>query len=162
MRFERNSGQTDELVRFLSRGLGYTLFLTLSEAVLLLDNTEASTVGGAVVPESSLSASLAPKHSQNTSVIRMGLVGAHATPGITGMEILPGESHYFVGNDRNQWRTGVSSYARVRYQSVYPDIDWVFYGNQKQRAALAVHQALYLVGMCIDLLRPSKGNQHVL
>jgi hypothetical protein len=34
--FEPNQGQTDERVHFLSRGRGYTLFLTATEAVLAL------------------------------------------------------------------------------------------------------------------------------
>src|SRR5438874_456910 len=34
--FEANQGQTDEAVQFLSRGSGYTLFLTAGEAVLAL------------------------------------------------------------------------------------------------------------------------------
>src|SRR5438876_11261476 len=34
--FEANQGQTDPRVRFLSRGSGYTLFLTSDEAVLAL------------------------------------------------------------------------------------------------------------------------------
>src|SRR5881628_425655 len=34
--FEPNVGQTDDQVKFLSRGRGYTLFLTLTEAVLAL------------------------------------------------------------------------------------------------------------------------------
>jgi hypothetical protein len=34
--FEANNGQVDEAVRYLSRGNGYTLFLTSTEAVLSL------------------------------------------------------------------------------------------------------------------------------
>src|SRR5687768_14315830 len=33
MRFERNRGQTDRRARFITRGPGYTLFLTRTEAV---------------------------------------------------------------------------------------------------------------------------------
>src|SRR2546427_12609832 len=36
--FEANQGQTDPRVKFLSRGSGYTLFLTGNEAVLALRN----------------------------------------------------------------------------------------------------------------------------
>ncbi len=36
MQFEPNAGQTDEPVLFLSRGRGYTLFLTPTQAVLSL------------------------------------------------------------------------------------------------------------------------------
>ena len=39
--FEANEGQTDDEVEFLSRGSGYTLFLTPAEAVLVLSNSSA-------------------------------------------------------------------------------------------------------------------------
>ena len=38
--FEANQGQTDGSVKFLSRGNGYTLFLTANEAVLALRTAE--------------------------------------------------------------------------------------------------------------------------
>ena len=38
--FEANQGQTDEQVKFVSRGPGYTLFLTGTEAVLQLRNAD--------------------------------------------------------------------------------------------------------------------------
>src|SRR5262249_5739455 len=41
LHFEVNHGQTDERVDFLSRGHGYTLFLTSSEAVLSLQRKPA-------------------------------------------------------------------------------------------------------------------------
>jgi hypothetical protein len=39
--FEANRGQTDSQVKFLSRGRGYTVFLTSTEAVLALKKPEA-------------------------------------------------------------------------------------------------------------------------
>src|SRR5438105_3468107 len=46
--FEANRGQTDAKVRFLSRGRGYTLFLTPAGAVLSLNGTALgmTVVGG--------------------------------------------------------------------------------------------------------------------
>ena len=38
MSFEPNRGQTDDEVKFLARGAGYTVFLTASEAVFVLAN----------------------------------------------------------------------------------------------------------------------------
>src|SRR2546422_10756929 len=43
--FEVNRGQTDPQVKFLSRGPGYTLFLTPTEAVLVLSKREAPAMG---------------------------------------------------------------------------------------------------------------------
>src|SRR3989442_8664552 len=39
--FEANEGQADPQVKFLSRGRGYTLFLTSTEAVLTLTKADA-------------------------------------------------------------------------------------------------------------------------
>ena len=39
LRFEANRGQTDPRVKFLSRGSGYSLFLTSTEAVLKLQKS---------------------------------------------------------------------------------------------------------------------------
>src|SRR5712675_50947 len=42
MQFEKNAGQTDSKVQFLSRGPGYTLFLSPTEAVLSLRSASNS------------------------------------------------------------------------------------------------------------------------
>ncbi len=41
LRFEANSGQTDARVKFLSRGRGYTMFLTADEAVISLRSQDS-------------------------------------------------------------------------------------------------------------------------
>lgn len=48
------------------------------------------------------------------------------------MEELPGKSNYFIGNDSKKWRTDIPTYAKVKYQDVYPGVDLVYYGNQRQ------------------------------
>src|SRR5688500_6807427 len=45
LQFEANQDQTDSQVKFLSRGDGYNLFLTSTEAVLSLTRVENSEVG---------------------------------------------------------------------------------------------------------------------
>jgi hypothetical protein len=62
----------------------------------------------------------------------MKLLNANLTPTIVGIEPLPGHSNYFLGNDPNRWHTDVKHYNRVKYQTVYPGIDLVYYGNQRQ------------------------------
>lgn len=49
-----------------------------------------------------------------------------------GVELLPGKSSYFFGKDPSKWRTGVSSYAKVRYPNVWPGVDVIYYGNSRQ------------------------------
>jgi hypothetical protein len=39
---------------------------------------------------------------------------------------------YFIGNDPKNWRSGIPTYGKVRYPQIYPGVDLVFYGNQRQ------------------------------
>ena len=59
----------------------------------------------------------------------MKLLGVSARPHITGLEPLAGRSHYYSGDDPTKWRTNIPRYAKVKYESIYPGIDLVFYGN---------------------------------
>ncbi|HKX32943.1 MAG TPA: SBBP repeat-containing protein [Blastocatellia bacterium] len=114
LRFEANAGQTDSQVKFLSHGSGYTLFLTSAEAVLALRNSRSKA------------------DAESKSLIRMKFSGAVPVPQLEGAEALPGRSNYLIGNDPSKWRQNVASYEKVRYRNVYPGIDLIYYGNQRQ------------------------------
>ncbi|HEY7167885.1 MAG TPA: SBBP repeat-containing protein, partial [Candidatus Binatia bacterium] len=58
-------------------------------------------------------------------------LGANPDPRVVGLEPLPGVTNYFIGNDPRKWRTNVPGYAKVKYESVYPGIDLVYYGNEQ-------------------------------
>jgi hypothetical protein len=58
------------------------------------------------------------------------LVGANLAAAVAGADPLPGHANYFLGNDPKKWRTDVPTYARVKYQGVYPGVDLVYYGTQ--------------------------------
>src|SRR5439155_20702038 len=64
-------------------------------------------------------------------VVRMSLLGAAPKPLVSGLDELPGKANYLIGNPA-KWRTNVPTYAKVRYRAVYPGIDLVYYGNQRQ------------------------------
>ena len=120
LQFEANQGQSDAQVKFLARGSGYTLFLTAPEAVLALRQQPRA---NSQEPEAA---------SQSPSVLRLSLIGANPQPRVPGEDELPGKSHYFFGNDPARWHTNIPTYARVRYQNVYPGVDLVYYGNEQQ------------------------------
>src|SRR5207249_3517761 len=67
-----------------------------------------------------------------SDVLRMKLVGANQAAKVTALDELPGKSNYFIGNDPKQWRADVTTYGKVKYEGVYPGIDLVYYGNQRQ------------------------------
>jgi len=121
LQFEANRGQTHKDVHFLSRGPGYSLYLTAGEAVLVL--TE---------PNADAKRTARTKVQTNPVALRMRLVGAASKPQVTGLDELPGKGNYFIGRDRSKWRTNVPTYAKVHYREVYPGIDLVYYGNQRQ------------------------------
>ena len=62
----------------------------------------------------------------------MNLLGSNPSPEIEGVDELPGKTSYFIGGDPQKWRAGLPAFARVRYHEVYPGIDLVYYGNQRQ------------------------------
>jgi hypothetical protein len=116
--FEINQGQTDSQVKFLSRGSGHTLFLTSNEAVWVFPRPAATSAGSA--------------RQDAGLVLNMQLIGADPDPLAKGLDELEGKANYFIGNDSREWRSGVPTYTRVRYQSVYPGIDMLYYGKERQ------------------------------
>lgn len=114
--FEANHGQTDSRVKFLSRGNGYTLFLTADEAALQLHNRKSNT----------------ENQSSSAAMLGMKLVGANSQAQVKGLDPLDGKVSYFLGDNPQDWTTDVVSYKQVEYAQVYPGIDLVYYGNQQQ------------------------------
>jgi hypothetical protein len=113
MSFEPNVGQAEAPVQFISRGQGYTFFLSSTEAVVVLNSEAATMRGGSASPP----------------VIRLHFAGANTHASAEGLDVLPGHSNYFLGSDPARWRTGIPQFARVRVRGVYPGVDLVFYGG---------------------------------
>ncbi len=145
LQFEANAGQTAREVKFLARGSGYQLFLTPTEAVLSLSKptpAQQTSKPDALQPTAPLPAgpqgvgsrTADQRHiaKQPAAVVRMQLVGGNANAQISGADELPGKVNYFIGNEPAKWRTNVSTYTQVQYAGVYPGVDLVYYGNQRQ------------------------------
>ncbi len=129
--FEKNMGQTNPQVQYLSHGQGYELFLTPQEAVLSLRHAKA--IG--VSPSNRIAYARALREANRaakTSVVRMQFAGANPAAEITGLDKLARKTDYFTGNNPKDWRTDVPSYSRVEYRGVYPGVDAIFYGNQSR------------------------------
>ncbi|MDQ8036359.1 MAG: SBBP repeat-containing protein [Pedobacter sp.] len=115
LHFEPNVGQSDPAVKFLAQSSGYSLFLTNNEAVLRLSRGQDE-----------------DGRPQAQAVLRARLEGANPAPVLSSSEKQSSYSNYFIGNDPRQWHSGVAHYGRVHYGSVWPGIDLVYYGNQRQ------------------------------
>ncbi|MCL4298836.1 MAG: hypothetical protein KJ077_24070 [Anaerolineae bacterium] len=110
LHFEPNQGQVSAAeVKFVSRGKGY--FLATTPSGLTLDLQRSHDKGGAVV--------------------QVTLEGANPEVQITGQELQPGVSNYFIGSDPADWHPAVPNYKQVHYEQVWPGIDLLLYGNQQ-------------------------------
>lgn len=123
--FEPNLGQgnldpADRRGKFVTRGPGYSLFLGSEGAIL-------STVSQS---QSKLDSRKHAASVARVNSLQMRLAGANPNARLTGADLLPGKSNYFLGNDPAKWRHSVPQFARVRYENIYPGINLVFYGNQ--------------------------------
>ncbi len=148
--FEANQGQTEKAVRFLSRGSGYSLYLTPTEAVLTLkkaakekapadinDQPSAKSKTGDV--DRRFSPSLVGegrgdgiRDAEPAATVRIKLIGANPSPKMEGEAALPGRVNYLIGKDPKKWRTNIPTFGKVRYEAIYSGIDLVYYGNQSQ------------------------------
>jgi hypothetical protein len=103
--FEENRGQAPPDTRFVARGAGYSLAFTAQGSQVALS------------------------HSGKRLSFATRLVGADSNPAIKGEEKQAGRANYFRG-DRSI--TDIPTYGRIRYHGIYPDIDLVYYGNQRE------------------------------
>ena len=140
--FEANQGQSDQRVRFLARGDGYALFLTGDSAVFTLRKSELNGTGQTAEVKSPTSLQVPVSTSERSSrddaartpdaALWMTVVGASPRAQVTGQNKLPGKSNYFIGRDPGNWHRDVPNYSEVKYASVYPGVDLIYYGNQGQ------------------------------
>lgn len=118
--FEANLGHTDARVQFLTRAPGYDLFLTSDAAVIGWNRTSPSRDD------------IAGPKIRTASALIMQLVGAAESVQAIGRDPLPGTVNYILGDAATRWQTDIPTFERVEFPEVYPGIDLVYYGNQRQ------------------------------
>ncbi len=116
IRFEPNVGQFSSNVRFVARYPEGTLFLTEEGATFR------------VAPRNDPASKEAPPAEVAFALSVAGSRPSHPQ----GESPLPTKASYFLGSDPATWRTGVSTYAAVRYPNILPGISLVFHGEHGQ------------------------------
>ena len=129
--FVANRGQSGDNIRYLASGPGYTLGLTPTEAILGLQIANRGLRNVKPLASAILNP-ISVTHNPESAILRFKLQGANPAPGIEAQNELSGKVNYFIGNDSKNWLVNVPTYAKIRYTSVYPGIDVVYYGNQRQ------------------------------
>jgi hypothetical protein len=109
LQFEENKGQAEGSIRFLARGLGYTLLLN---------------------PDG-LELNLRQKGNRPTRHLSMHLLGTQAS-NLLGRDLTATQTNYYLGRDPRNWHLGVRSYSSVVYEGVYKGIDLIYHGSGSQ------------------------------
>jgi hypothetical protein len=135
--FEANMGQTEDArVKFVSRGTGYNVYLTSTEATFAFFKTER--LGPGPANEETPRSMRGPVYSQSrvddnrVGALRISLPGSNKAAKPKGLDELPGRKNYFIGSDPWKWRVNIPTYSQVEYESMYPSVDLVYYGAGQQ------------------------------
>jgi hypothetical protein len=123
--FEANQGQGDPQVKFISRARGYTAFLTAGGVTFSLRPSQS-------LPQPAASGSSTTPSQLANTLLQLKLVGANSSMAVVGENPLTGKANYFIGRDPAKWHTNVATYAKVRYKTVYPGIDLLYYGSTQR------------------------------
>lgn len=124
--FEPNVGQSDAEVQYLAHRSDYTVLLKPSEIILAGNSHQRLSRLASVSPldkgrkRTIRNAAIAASH------VRMKFVGANPRSQMVGIEELPGRINYYAGKDANRWRMNVPTFAKVKYQEIYPGVDLLF------------------------------------
>src|SRR5262249_54875615 len=68
----------------------------------------------------------------DSRAVRMLFLGANPTARVAGEQELPGRINYLIGRDSSQWKVGLSTFARVRVEGLYPGIDLLYHGSSRE------------------------------
>ncbi|MEE8576309.1 MAG: SBBP repeat-containing protein, partial [candidate division Zixibacteria bacterium] len=136
--FTENRGQWDEQAIFRADAGRATLWFTqegvtcqFSRAIAQSDevtNASPDSPGQGDI----LASQQMAEHRTESLVIKASFVGANTNARMTGNDQLEYKCHYLIGNDRTKWQTDVPNYSSISYESIYPGIDLVYYGNDDQ------------------------------
>lgn len=68
----------------------------------------------------------------SSATLSLRLLGSNGSSAGIAEEPLLARANYFIGKDPAGWRTDVPLFGKVRFPSVYKQMDVVYYGNQKE------------------------------
>ena len=123
--FEGENGENQD--QFMARTRTAQFLIGPNEVRMALNRVEHD-------PETTPLRRGVPAHwrAASTRLARLTFAGSNPRAQIQGAAAMIGKVNYFLGNDPAQWRTAVPTYGEVRVTDLYPGVDLVYYGNQRQ------------------------------
>ncbi len=127
--FQENRGQVDEVVKFLVKNQGQTIFFAPDHVMYALTRRISQ-------EEEDIEREPRRKRPENrddekveTLAIKQVFNGANKNSEITSEAQMPGVVNYLLGNDPTKWQKNVPTYERIRYNQLYEGIDLVYSGK---------------------------------
>jgi len=108
-RFEENRGQASKDAVFIARGPGYQLEVSRSASLLVRASSESNPASG----------------------LRTEFAGVNRRADLQPEGLMPGTTNYFIGKSPKDWHANIPNYARLRAREIYPGIDLVLYGRDR-------------------------------
>jgi hypothetical protein len=71
-----------------------------------------------------------PSRPAAQAVVGLTFEGANPDPAVAGQGLLEGVSNYLLGDDPDEWLTGVHNYSRVAYRDLYDGVSLEYYANR--------------------------------
>lgn len=122
--FVPNAGQTNPMVRFMAHSPAGRFFFTPTTVVLAL------TAPRLPDPPDPADPFAIPERPDPPSALRMRFLGARPETTLTGIHQLDGTANYLIGEDPEQWRSRLPTFAAIVYQSLYNGIDLRYEGGE--------------------------------
>jgi len=130
-KFWENKGQWDENVLFRSELNRGTVYLEKDHLTyFFLDQKQFADRFGHINRGSKRGAGQSAGMEQPISghAYRINFKKANENTIVEGFEKKRSYSNFFLGNDRTKWKGHVSEFGGVKYENIYPHIDYMLYG----------------------------------
>jgi hypothetical protein len=119
LHFEANQGQADASAKFVAHGPGYSILLEPTSVDLVLHQEK-------IIP-----ARRGAPTSVQAEAIRMTMLGANPAATMAAQQPSSTYVNYMNGPFHKDWKLGVPTYLQARTTALYPGIDVVYYGSQR-------------------------------
>src|SRR5262245_55071649 len=117
--FVENQGQQDSQVRYYVPGQENTLYFEKHGLTMVLHPKSKDGLSPV---------SYSPKDRWN---VQLKFVGANTNSKLQGQNVSPTTFNYFRGTKKD-WKTGVKTYASLKYSNLWPGIDLIYNGKPNQ------------------------------
>jgi formylglycine-generating enzyme required for sulfatase activity len=130
--FRPECGDHGRLFDFTGQGAGFDVLVAPGELVFCVRRPDEVKLTGKEAPTLEKDSTVDCSKVTREVCLSMRLVGMSDGVRVVGPERGVGVNNVLAGNDPRQWISDISSYSRVRYENLYPGIDFSCYGDQNR------------------------------